>query len=287
MKGSKLIISLKIFLFIALIMGYSALGLSFDFQLFKWVTLVAIMCYFLFISWKFYKHFALIYANYMFNQKSNDFNKHIDKPRILIYSIFWPLMIIAMILFIIHTPKYELWIEMIIISPLIVLFSIASYTCHFTWQPVFSEKFIPQIKKRIQSKKATFKCHYSVVQLRKIFKGMIEYELMEYEDHYLQKQHINLFTEIFQKEKLPDIPPFDLKMINSDIIYFFRKMETKINGMTNPKWAQIFTRNGAEINPSSLYIEKKTMEETKGRSEKMDMIDIIFSQIGLDFRQKH
>ncbi|KEO71740.1 hypothetical protein EL17_21375 [Anditalea andensis] len=268
-------------------MGYSALGLSFDFQLFKWVTLVAIMCYFLFISWKFYKHFALIYANYMFNQKSNDFNKHIDKPRILIYSIFWPLMIIAMILFIIHTPKYELWIEMIIISPLIVLFSIASYTCHFTWQPVFSEKFIPQIKKRIQSKKATFKCHYSVVQLRKIFKGMIEYELMEYEDHYLQKQHINLFTEIFQKEKLPDIPPFDLKMINSDIIYFFRKMETKINGMTNPKWAQIFTRNGAEINPSSLYIEKKTMEETKGRSEKMDMIDIIFSQIGLDFRQKH
>ena len=271
----------------ALIIGYSALGLSFDFQSFKWFTLFIIIGYFVFLSWKFYQHFALIYAKFMFNQKSFDFNKHVDKPRILIYSIFWPLMVIAIILFITYTPKYELWIEMLIISPLIMLFSVASYTCHFTWQSEFSRKFIPQIKKRIQSKKATFKCHYSVEQIWKIFKGMIDHELLEYEDHDLQKQHIDLFIEIFKKEKFPNTPPFDLKLINSDIIYFFRKMETKIDGMTNPKWAQIFTRNGAAINPSSLYTEKITMEETKGRSEKMEKIDIIFSQIGLDFRQKH
>lgn len=262
-----------------LVVTYISGGTYISFQALRILTGAIMLAISSYLTVKFYKRYFPLYAATMFNSKPLEFNKHIDKPRIFIYSLFWPIVIISMIWFMAHEQNSSIWIETLLKSVKLGFFLIASWICNLTWNRDFESKYIPKIKGRLKVESQDFKCEYSNEQLETIFNGMTHFGYLEYETSEERLVKRQLFVKTFRDERLPDSPPFDLNLPVIDAVAFFTQLRLKINGLTNPKLSKIFLIKEKPIKPNSIKNSKYNAGQSRGQSEIEHNIEGIFSKI--------
>lgn len=213
----------------------------------------------------------------MFNQKSNEFNVDIDKPRLFIYSILWPFMIIAVAAVILHRPQDANWIESLTISAIHVLFALASFGCFFTWTSNFSEKFLPEISKIFQARRKEFDSSLSKLELESIFDGLVDHGFLDIIDHSTFLHQRQIFIKIFQTGKFLDSPEFQLKMDNIQTHYFSEQLKKRGINLTLEGYLTIFShyRANEKPQPTPGSIRASASKAKKGPKRKNDL-DSIF-----------
>ena len=208
-------------------------------------------------------------GSYMFNLRTDYFDKKIERPRLLVYLTFGTASIILFILYwrldkSIFLNQY--YISTIILVPLIPCI----YFLNFTWDDRFYETFVEKVQKRILLREhKSYELNWNDRQsLELIYTKLYDNDfigLIHSKEGLIDK---TLFSEILVSGKTPEKPVFKLNMDNIQTKHFYDLISKNSKNFTLDEFLKIFknknekaTRNSIEVSSSKATSLPKMKEE--------------------------
>ena len=176
---------------IAVVVGillYSFFFIQHDYPLFRLITAPAmlVLCSYLIIRLLY--HYFVWYTSYMFNERVVGFDKKVERPRLYLYSVFFPIMAIMVFVFLGQNHSGEVFSAVIFSSLWIGLFFVSYLIINLAWSDTFEDRFIPNVTKMIASRNTGFKTSFTPEQMAIIFDNLVEYEFLDFIDEDLRKE---------------------------------------------------------------------------------------------------
>ncbi|CDS93837.1 membrane hypothetical protein [Sphingobacterium sp. PM2-P1-29] len=288
MKKDILIIAV-ILIFITAITSLGILYFSFD--TFFMVVKPTMMILLLAITFLFFRKCFKWYASYMMTDKST-FQAKVDRPRIFIFSIFLPALLI--VFYSIDSLKsneaqtegsansiYAIFLCVVLIS----LFAIIFLLLIKTLSKSFERLYLTKVQKIVKNSIRDFKTNISVDDATTIFNKLVQNGYLVYEDFDNQKEQSEAFVNIFVAGILPSEPKYSLQMKNSQINVLFDCFQNITKELDWHNFKRIFTRKDEEINLDSLYSAvsrdkaKALKSKEKYYATDQNIIEFIFSNV--------
>lgn len=288
-------IYLKLLLIIIAVFIYTYLFSFLPLNIFYIVTIVIMTVFLAIVLWKLMIPYVYSFVYYMFNSVYREYNKTIEKPRLLFHLIVMPFMLYSFVLFAqefliynsINKHNYfygdylskivELRIvEAKIIESSIYLtgFTLSLLVLFFTRTKSFENYVIPKIEKKLNDYNCIdFVNNYKKSELEKIFENLIDENFISIiieDENILDK---DLFVEIISNEKLPESPIFRINMDNIQTQLFYSLFSEKIEKITLEKFLKIFENKNKNTNAQSI---RASASNAKNSPKESDVIKSLF-----------
>lgn len=244
--------------------------LKIDSYLYKMVFLLGMT---IVLCWLLVKEIVSVFpyfVSYMLSVQLQNFDKKIEKPRLLFYFLFGSSAIVALVLFYKLENNTVFYQFSSIIQ--ILMFTLSVYLLYFTWSNAFVEDLIPQLQKKIFAKSNYFEIGWNKDELKEIFNRLNENDFIEILIDYEVLDFV-FFSDKFVAGEIPKEQPFKLNMDNVQTKYFFDLFSSKSTAFTLDDFLCFFTnKNGIAIrgNIESSYSKSKKNPKQK------DVLDKIF-----------
>ena len=121
----------------------------------------------------------------MFNERVVGFDKKVERPRLYLYSVFFPIMATMVSVFMGKNYTGDIFSGVILSSLWLGVFIISFLIINLAWGNKFEDRFIPNVTKMIASRNNEFKTSFTTSQLAMIFDNLVEYEFMDFMDEGL------------------------------------------------------------------------------------------------------
>lgn len=257
------------------ILLYSFFFIQYDYPLFRLTTAVAMILLCSYLIVRIIYHYFVWYTSYMFNERVVGFDKKVERPRLYLYSVFFPIMAAMVYVFMGKNYTGDIFSGVILSSLWIGVFFISFLIINLAWGNKFEDRFIPNVTKMIANRNNEFKTSFTPFQLAMIFDNLVEYEFMDFMDEGLRKEKRQNFVEIFTNGRPPQAPLFKLLMNNPQTHYLHQKIEKKSQNFTLEKFLMIFSNNNESATIKSvLSSASKAKRITHGPKRQNDIDDI-------------
>lgn len=259
-----------IFYTIFFVVGVSAVTLlNFDPYLYKMIfSFVMIIV----LAWLFFKEAVIIlpfFISYMLNVQVQNFDKKIEKPRLLFYILFGLSAVISLVTFY-YLENDNIFDQLASVAQ-ILMFTISAYLLYFSWNNKFIVDLIPQMQKKFFTESKYFQIGWSEDQLKDIFNRLNENNFIEILSEYDVLDY-DFFKDNFLLGKIPDEQLFKLNMDHIQTKYFFDLFSSRSKGFTLDDFLCFFkNKNGIVIRPN---IESSYSKSKKNPKQK-DLLDQI------------
>ena len=223
------------------------------------------------------------YIYYMLNDTYRGYSKNSEKPRLLFYSLFFPISIIFFILIknfgesnqsltgntnVFNTITFPNSIPLTILLFSFIISVLAMFT---TWTKKFENSLIPAIKSHLKNNNPQdFENRYTEIELENIFDKLIENDyinIINEDENILDK---DLFVKILSEGILPETPLFKLNMNNIVTHVFFTLFIEKTNKMSLEKFLKIFINTNKKHSAGSISASVSTANKNKGPEGYLD-----------------
>ncbi|WP_114751929.1 hypothetical protein [Pleomorphovibrio marinus] len=265
--------------FIAVFLGlllYTFFFIQHDYPLFRLVTGTAMIILSSYLIIRLLYHYFIWYTSFMFNERVVGFDKKVERPRIYLYSVFFPVMVAMVFVFLGQNNFGEVFSTMFFSTLWIGLFFVSYLIINLAWDDSFSDRFIPNVTRMIASRNTGFKTSFTPEQLAIIFDNLVEYEFLEFIDEDLRMEKRQRFVEIFKRGRPPLTPEFKLLMNNPQTHYLHQKIEKQSKDFSLEKFLRIFSNNNESATSKSvLSSASKAKRITQGPKRQKD-IDAVF-----------
>ncbi|AQX09718.1 hypothetical protein [Elizabethkingia ursingii] len=209
------------------------------------------------------KKYITWFIMFMFNVKLNDYNKYIEKPRLFIYIIFFPILFLFTSLLKIINASDSFIIQLIQFLIYNSFIFICCLFLGFTWTEKFISKFIPDVEETLQKVYG----HKSLAEEKKhkIFEKFRQFEIID------DDIELDNFCSIFLNL------PLKVNLNYSQLYYFHYLYKARIDAkMDLRKFIEYFLQKNAK--PFDYNTIKK--EGSRQKSPKnQEFIEEIFNQI--------
>lgn len=263
-------------LFVGIIL-YCYFFIQHDYSLFRWITAAAMMVLGMFLILRLLYHYFIWYTSYMFNERIIGFDKKVERPRLYLYSVFFPIMAAMVFVFLRNYYSGDLFNAVFFSSLWIGLFIISFLIINFSWGNKFEDNFIPNVTRMIAGRNTGFITSFTPAQLALIFDSLVEYEFLDFIDEDLRKEKRQMFVEIFRSGKPPLVPQFKLLMNNPQTHYLHQKMEKRSKDFTLEKFLRIFSNNNESASSKSVLSSASKAKRITHGPKKQEEIDAIFN----------
>ncbi|WP_417886695.1 hypothetical protein [Zunongwangia sp.] len=201
---------------------------------------------------------------FMFDLRTDFFNKKIERPRLLVYLIFGAFSVLFIVQYI--TLDKRLFLERYYISTLIItVYTACNFFLFYTWHPNFEKSFIPKSRKKILTKSnRLYELKWQKNELMSIYQSLAYNNLIELIDVNSNEIDYKLFANIIYNGNVPEEPSFNLNMNQVDTKYFKDVLAAGDRNFTFNVFLKIFKNKNKTPNPRSLSAAYKR-EENKGR----------------------
>lgn len=131
------------------ILLYSFFFIQYDYPLFRLTTAAAmlVLCSYLII--RIIYHYFVWYTSYMFNERVVGFDKKVERPRLYLYSVFFPIMATMVSVFMGKNYTGDIFSGVILSSLWLGVFIISFLIINLAWGNKFEDRFIPNVTKMI------------------------------------------------------------------------------------------------------------------------------------------
>lgn len=232
-----------------------------NFNFTKITTLLIIFSIFTILVYKEFRIIFPYFVSYMFNVKKIQFDKKIEKPRLLFYIIFGTTSLVT--LFVLSTINESITLYSINFT-IFLLFNVFSlYMLYFTWSAQFSTFLIPEIQKNLLEKEnENFNCQYTYDELSIIYDNTNDFNFIDIISEDLAIDEKELFITTFMNGMIPENTIFKLKMDHRQTKLYFDIFSKLMIGFTLDDFLNIFeNKNGKttreKLEPSSANKDKK------------------------------
>lgn len=208
------------------------------------------------------------FTNYMFNlEKSVQFDKHIERPRLFFYLIFgflnifsfYQLLNIGNIEFTETLINIQQETQFALYNHLFfVVFWFSTSLLIFTWTKTFTQKFIPKIRKKMQkANRKRFKPKWkNKDNYRKLYDNLIDENLIIPLKIDSELQDYDLFINCLFENEIPEEPLFKVEMDNIQSRLFFDLLIEGSKGLTLKTMTKIFRNKNGNIKYRSFLSSK-------------------------------
>lgn len=208
------------------------------------------------------------FTNYMFNlEKSFQFDKHIERPRLFFYLIFgflnifsfYQLLNIGNIEFTETLINIQQETQFALYNHLFfVVFWFSTSLLIFTWTKTFTQKFIPKIRKKMQkANRKRFKPKWkNKDNYRKLYDNLIDENLIIPLKIDSELQDYDLFINCLFENEIPEEPLFKVEMDNIQSRLFFDLLIEGSKGLTLKTMTKIFRNKNGNIKYRSFLSSK-------------------------------
>lgn len=210
------------------------------------------------------------FASYMLNVQTKNFDKRIQKPRLLFYLLFGSLALISLVNFY-NIKNTNSFYQFASITQ-ILLFTLSAYLLFFSWTNAFSYDLIPKMQKKIFVKSNYFEIGWSENQLKEIFNNLHDNNFIEILVEYDSFED-TFFSEIFLTGEIPQNQPLKLLMDNIQTKYFYDLFSSKSVGFTLDNFLCIFSNKNGEVNRSTV---EPSFSKSKKNPKKSEVLDSVF-----------
>lgn len=213
------------------------------------------------------------FAKYMFDEGLDDYNPKLEKPRLFFHLIAITFSVIAFVQ--LGKPAFNpsFFIFLQFFHLLVVVFFGVMF--QITWCKIFKTRFIPQIKEVIRrTNRKPKKIIISDEKIQKIFKGLILYGFISYDDFNEEVLMEKEFISIFSSRKFPDTPLFKLEMDNIQTHVLYKRFNAVGLSVTLDNMTKIFTNVNGIMNAKS--ISNSSTQKTTDSAKDEELILSIF-----------
>lgn len=197
-----------------------------------------------------YKYFT----HYMFNLRTDFFDKYIERPRLFVYLSIGTINLFILNYFIhifLHTPDPAFTIlpasiyfmyKYLLISVIFIVYVISVFILNFTWSSRFLESIVRPIQISIlKSEKKDFELTgFNYNQFKVLYNNLHNLNFIEIIDDSFDFKVEELFAQILFKGKVPEVPKFKLNFDNVQTKYFWDKLKAKDESFTLDFFLKIF-----------------------------------------------
>lgn len=232
------------------------------------------------ISIMFLRRCFIWYATYMMTGK-NIFQPKVDRPRVFIFSIFLPVLLLILITlntfkgFSFDTDEgMNIILNTFFIFLMISLFLVVLLLLFKTLMKSFESLYLPNIQQIVRSYTTSFTSYARAEELRNVFDGLIKYDFLWYEDLNEQNEMRNRFVEIFVTGNFPAEPLFQLKMDNLQTYVLFENLEKDTKDLSLNGFMKIVKNRNSKASADTITesYRKCVPENIKNRN----LIELIF-----------
>ncbi|WP_128758402.1 hypothetical protein [Leeuwenhoekiella aequorea] len=202
---------------------------------------------------------------YMFNLKTDFFDKNIERPRLFTYIVFGALSVFIIIQY--HHLSKDLSITRYFSTLFFQIFLVCNFFLLFTWLENFKKTFIPKAQKKKLARNAKlYEIKWTREQLKLIYENLNDKNLIELINEDSDEIDYRLFINILNNGTIPETPAFKLNMNNIKTKYFFDQLKYNSDDFTLDMFLEIFdninkksTRNSIEVSYTNarIKIDKK------------------------------
>lgn len=213
----------------------------------------------------------------MFNERVAGFDKKVERSRIYLYSVFFPLMAAMVFVFLGQNHSGEVFSTVFFSTLWIGLFFVSYLIINLAWSDTFEDRFIPNVTRMIASRNTEFKTSFTPEQMAIIFDNLVEYEFLDFIDEDLRKEKRRNFVEIFMRGRPPLAPQFKLLMNNPQTHYLHQKIEKQSKDFTLEKFLRIFSNNNESATSKSVLSSASKAKRITHGPKRQNDIDAIFN----------
>lgn len=224
-----------------------------------------------------------------FNKQIKDYNKYVEKPRLLVYIIFVPILVFVIYHMQTIGSSEGYYTQLF----KFIVYNLASFMClcflQFSWSKYFIEG-VTNEKPKIESKNnneeefCDFKLSYTKTELKQIYQKMIDNSFIESLVENQQMNDDDYFVDILYNGKLPEQTIFKLNFDNIQTKTFWDYLQSRDIGakrefkLSLDKFAKIFQNNNGEIKVKSV---SSSTSKASSDAKKSNIINSLF-----DFEKK-
>lgn len=219
------------------------------------------------------------FVAYMFNLRTDFFNKKIERPRLFVYLIFGTLSVLFIVLYY-NLNKTFLLNRYFISTLFLVIFIGCNFYLFFTWHPDFEKSFITKVQKNILAKNnRLYELKWHKKELKFIYQNLVDHNLIELINEEINEIDYKHFANIIYTGKVPDEPSFNLKMNQVDTKYFKDVLASGDRNFTFDIFLKIFKNKNRTPNPRSLSSAYKRAENEGIKPPHKNEIDSAFNKL--------
>ena len=244
------------FLIIAIALAFSLILENINSKNLYLITfgLMAVTSLFLFarelrVLWAYFNH-------YMFNlEKAIQFDKHIERPRLFFYLTFGVLNIFSFYqLLNFGDNNFTESGRVFFLHLFFVVFWLSASLLILTWTKMFTQKFIPEIQKKMLAKeKKKFQPKWNNKEnYRKLYDNLIDANLITALKSDPAIQDYDFFVNTFFENHTPKEPLFKIEMDNIESRLFFDLLMEGSKGFTLKTMTKIFKNKNGTIKYGSM-----------------------------------
>ena len=221
------------------------------------------------------------YTSYMIFNK-NTFVPKVDKPRVFMFSIITPLLILTFYMlnyyqssniFGYKWKEVNLWFGIVFCITFSSLFYILCILSVFTLSKKFEKLYLPKVVKNLEIIYDTYTSYYSIKQLNDIFDGLLEHNFLIYEDFDTQNFDKENFIDLIISGKFPDYPFLFLKMDNLQTFVLHEEFEKGFREFDlNSFWKFFRNKNDKATVDSIVESYRKCVKENIKQRNKIELI---------------
>lgn len=259
----------KVVAVISVVLLYTILGIwLLDISKFVELTRILMLLFVGVLGLLFLRKGFYWYATFMMEGRKA-FNKHVDRPRVFLFSILFPALILIYLALKTVSPYFltadtsvtAQTLTVLYFSVIIALFSVFAMLLFFTLSKKFEQVFLPGVKKAFQRFDPGFKSTLNSDTVEQIFDRMVKCGFLSYEDLNEQNEKKKLFVEIFVTGKLPEEQFFFLHLTNRQIMIFYNHFSDKLEEFDLHHLVRIFENKNRKLSVDSIKESYRSFEK--------------------------
>jgi hypothetical protein len=244
------------------------------------------------VLWKLLEQHIYCFIYFMFNTKYKGYNKLIEKPRLAFHIIIIPIMLFTFIQFLnfsnygshffnseylIKVLGNKINIAMVESALYLSFFNIGVLLSFLTRTKNFEEKFILKIEEKLNaSNKYDFDNKYTEMELKNIFRKLIENDFIEMINEEVDILDETLFVKTITGQIFPEFPLFKLKMNYSQYAHFCDLFqENKKISIKDHQFLNIFLPKNGKRDPGAIRTSKCNNKKNAG-PKNIELIESLF-----------
>lgn len=224
-------------------------------------------------SYLIFKELIIIWrflTTYMFNLRTDFFDKRIERPRLFVYITFGSLALVSLYQYL-HIEKSTFFDQYFTTTSLVLLNIVSNMLLSLTWRDDFKEKYVPKIQQQIikRDNRAFEFNEYCLDDLKTLYNNLIDNDFIELINPNTDVNDTNKFAEILFNGVLPKAPIFMLNMDNIQTKYLWDKLDANSTGFTLDKFLRIFKNKNSSA--TRRTIESSASKATSSPKRKKDI----------------
>lgn len=265
MRTINIIVILILVALISTLINYTQSGYAYI------VVMIVFFCVNTFFLWKEIKVLWRFFTAYMFNIKTDFFDKKIEKPRLFIYLTFGTITLFSFYQYL-HIDTSTFFQQYFVTTALLLLNTIGNTFLWLTWQKNFEQRFIIRIQKQILKRgNSSFQFKDKEIEyFKQLFNKLSEYNFIEVIDTRSNVTDIDCFSNTLYHGIVPEEQIFKLNMDNIQTKYLWDNLSSKSDGFTLDKFLSIFKNNNKGATRKSIETSASKATNPPKRQEDLD-----------------